>query len=171
MTVNFHSVNFAPKYNLKAASNVNFNGRKRTASDFLTQINALGELEPSQRANALNTIAIDFFNNPVGTLQDGKNLVQAAIVFVPQEDTAHSASKYIVEVLRLAKYAANDPDFRKAIQDALAKKEHNLELDKAVRGFETSTRNILGMAMDMNTANGYGSKPRFPRRIDKQDKY
>ena len=88
MTVNFHSVNFAPKYNLKTASNVNFNGNERKPNDVLARINALGEIEPSQRANALNVIAVDLFNNPLGDLQEGKNLVKAAIIFVPQEDKA-----------------------------------------------------------------------------------
>ena len=158
MTVNFHTVSYAPKYNFKT-SNLNFKGDNTPVKiDYLEKINKIGELAPKDRASALNTIAILIFNDPIKNIPSSENLVQAAIVHMPQEDEAYSASRYIVEILRLIKYATNDTALVKKLQNQLCQIKHDRCLDKAIQGFNTSSYNIAGVKMSEAEAGYYTDK-------------
>ena len=158
MNVNFSTVSYAPKYNFKT-SNLNFKGDNTPVKiDYLEKINKIGELAPKERATALNTIAILIFNDPIKDIPSGENLVKAAIAHIPPEDDTYSASRYIVEILRLLKYATNDTALMSKMQNQLCEIKHDRCLDKAIKGFNPSRYNIAGIEMNEAEAGYYTDK-------------
>ncbi len=162
MFVNFNSSNYLSRSNLNI-SQPNFQGKVeiRNKKEILDEIKKIGELEPQKRANALNSIAIYLYNNPIA--ENGNELVETAILYLPKEDNERNALKYAVEILRLIKYAGCDSATTTKIQEMLRKAQTASPLDSCIKGFQPTSCNVCGQYLSSDEAQGYYAG-KYPRR-------
>ena len=157
MFVSFNPQNYS-RANF-STQRMNFNGRIPNAKPAITEITAkilakldeMAQMEAPKRELALNDIATTIFNNRAAASDD---IVRKAMILIPEEDANYSASKYAVELKRLAKYSNVGKNLMTEVDTAIKSAKLGRSMESTVEGFKSTGCNKLGIPVKSCEAQG-----------------